>query len=68
MANKRTLEDKMIDVANELFDEGFSIYSNNLTEDGNIPESVRILTKQIDVTRKHLEELVYLLKKYKKGK
>lgn len=67
MAKKKTLEDKIVEVANELFDEEFKIYSDNLSSDGSIPDNVDILTKQIDITRKHLEQLVYLLKKYNKG-
>ena len=68
MAKKKTIEDKMVDVANELFDEGFKIYSNNLSTDGSLPDGVEILTKQIEITRKHLEQLVFLLKKYNADK
>lgn len=67
MAKKKTLEDKIVEVANALFDEEFKIYSDNVRQDGSLPDSVEILTKEIDITKKHLEQLVFLIKKYRKG-
>ena len=66
---KKSLEVKLVELANELLNEKFKIYSENVEdgEDSILPDSVEILLKEIDVTQRHLEQIAFLLKKYNKG-
>ena len=63
---KKTLENRLVDLANELLEEEYKIYSENLKSDeGEIPEAVELLLKDMDITKKHLEQLAFMLSKYK---
>lgn len=66
---KKSLEAKLVELANELLNEKFKIYSENVEDGDNntLPDSVEILLKEIDVTQRHLEQIAFLLKKYNKG-
>ena len=65
-AKKKSLEVKLVDLANELLEEEYKIYSDNLKSDEDgIPEAVELLLKDIDITKKHLEQLAFMLRKYK---
>ena len=65
-AKKKSLEVKLVDLANELLGEEYKIYSENLKSDEDeIPEAVELLLKDIDITKKHLEQLAFMLRKYK---
>lgn len=57
---KKSLETKLVDVANELLKEEYNI------ADGS--EEVEVLVKEMELTRKYLEQLAFMLKKYKGGK
>lgn len=66
---KKSLEAKLVELANELLNEKFKIYSENVEDGDNntLPDNVEILLKEIDVTQRHLEQIAFLLKKYNKG-
>lgn len=66
---KKSLEVKLVELANELLNEKFKIYSENVEDGDNntLPDNVEILLKEIDVTQRHLEQIAFLLKKYNKG-
>lgn len=65
---KKSLESKMVDLANELFDAQYKIYDTNVDADSLLPEDVELLLKEMDITKRHLEQLAFLLRKYNKHK
>ena len=67
MASKKSLETRLVDLANELLEEEYKIYSDNLKSDEEeMPEEIELLLKDMDITKKHLEQLAFLLRKYHK--
>lgn len=67
MAAKKSLEVRLVDLANELLEEEYKIYSDNLKSDEEeMPEEIELLLKDMDITKKHLEQLAFLLRKYHK--
>ena len=44
-----------------------NIYDESVTDDG-VPEEVELLLKDMDITKKHLEQLAFLIRKYKSRK
>lgn len=61
---KKSLETRVVDLANELFDKEFEVYSANVREDGTLPDNIEIYVKEIDITKKQLEQLAFLLRKH----
>lgn len=64
---KKSLEVKIVDLANELLEAQYNIYDESVTDDG-VPEEVELLLKDMDITKKHLEQLAFLIRKYKSRK
>ena len=63
MAKKKTMINKLQEISVQLYDLEFHVTTENLREDGTLPEAKEILVKDMHSTRKHIEQLVYLLNK-----
>ena len=63
MAKTKTLTEKLQETSVKLYDLEFHVTTENLREDGTLPDAKEVLVKEIHSTRKHIEQLVYLLNK-----